>query len=211
MSTIYHQSLRGSQLHPPFSFGLESLLPASPSVGDWYFATDTNILRKCASAGVWSNDWTFEDIVCDSINCSGEGAFASLDVSGSVDIDGTLETDAITLNGAAINAANGIVTQSAGGIVQGKRMSGYVVRSVGSVYLADTDGEVTFRCGGNCVYAGYIGVANPPDVLFAAEGGNTVAANISFSFFVPKGYYWSVALDSGGPGAPVLRWTPSGT
>lgn len=37
------------------SKGLDADKPASPSASDIYFATDTNILYRCATAGTWSN------------------------------------------------------------------------------------------------------------------------------------------------------------
>ncbi len=39
-----------------------------------------------------------------SLTTTGVGTFASLDISGDVDVDGTLEADAITLNGTAVTA-----------------------------------------------------------------------------------------------------------
>lgn len=36
-----------------FIYGNDSAKAASPAAGDWYFATDTNKLYKCVSAGTW--------------------------------------------------------------------------------------------------------------------------------------------------------------
>lgn len=52
--SVKHSTLLGSALHQPFRKGTEAQKPASPSIGDWYWATDTDKLYKCLSAGVWT-------------------------------------------------------------------------------------------------------------------------------------------------------------
>ena len=46
----------------------------------------------------------FKDTFVDSITVTGEVDAASLDISGNVDIDGTLETDALSINGTAVTS-----------------------------------------------------------------------------------------------------------
>lgn len=48
-----HSALTGAELHYPFYSGLDANKPASPTVNDWYWATDTNILYRCLVAGTW--------------------------------------------------------------------------------------------------------------------------------------------------------------
>jgi microcystin-dependent protein len=48
-----HSSMTGSELHVPFNSGLDANKAASPSVNNWYYATDTKRLYFCAIAGTW--------------------------------------------------------------------------------------------------------------------------------------------------------------
>lgn len=52
--SVQHSALTGTELHQPFYKGNDSAKPASPAVGDWFYATDTDVLYKCKSIGVWS-------------------------------------------------------------------------------------------------------------------------------------------------------------
>ena len=47
-----------------------------------------------------------------AITTTGVGTFASLDISGDVDVDGTLEADAITINGTALSVGDGGLTSN---------------------------------------------------------------------------------------------------
>ena len=53
MGDIYHRDLLEDNLHQPFWAGLDANKPASPDVGDWYYATDIDVLYKCSTATVW--------------------------------------------------------------------------------------------------------------------------------------------------------------
>jgi len=49
-----HSEATGDELHVPFKYGLDANKAPSPSVGQWYWATDTEKLYYCVSAGVWT-------------------------------------------------------------------------------------------------------------------------------------------------------------
>jgi len=49
-------SITETQYSGTISNGTDAGKPASPAVGDMYFATDTNLYYKCATAGVWTVD-----------------------------------------------------------------------------------------------------------------------------------------------------------
>ena len=51
-----------------------------------------------------TNSLRFKDAYIDSATVTGEVAAASLDISGNVDIDGTLETDALSINSTAVTS-----------------------------------------------------------------------------------------------------------
>ncbi|MCE7738375.1 MAG: hypothetical protein GPJ50_03260 [Candidatus Heimdallarchaeota archaeon] len=53
MTNVYHKDLIEEHLHQPFWAGLDANKPANPIVGDWYYATDIDVLFKCSTAGVW--------------------------------------------------------------------------------------------------------------------------------------------------------------
>lgn len=53
MTNIYHKDLIGEHLHQPFWAGFDANKPANPIVGDWYYATDVDVLFKCSTAGIW--------------------------------------------------------------------------------------------------------------------------------------------------------------
>ncbi|MCX5778748.1 MAG: hypothetical protein NTU66_06005 [Elusimicrobia bacterium] len=52
---VRHSTLSGVELHNPFNFGLDVNKPASPAAGQWYFATDTQVLYFCTTANTWTN------------------------------------------------------------------------------------------------------------------------------------------------------------
>lgn len=58
---VEHKDLSGANLHPPFNFGAEANTDASPNQGDWYYATDTDKLYRCAVAGTWELQHGNED------------------------------------------------------------------------------------------------------------------------------------------------------
>jgi hypothetical protein len=94
---------------------------SSLDVGDLYFDTSSDELKVYKSTG-WANpvaDLNASNLSSGTVpdaritgtytgltdlTASGVGTFGSLDISGDVDVDGTLEADAITVNGTALSS-----------------------------------------------------------------------------------------------------------
>jgi hypothetical protein len=94
---------------------------SSLDVGDLYFDTSSDELKVYKSTG-WANpvaDLNASNLSSGTVpdaritgtytgltdlTASGVGTFGSLDISGDVDVDGTLEADAITVNGTALTS-----------------------------------------------------------------------------------------------------------
>ena len=81
----------------------------------------------------------FKDAYVDSITVTGEVDGASLDISGDADIDGTLEADAITVNGTALDE---FIQDTVGAMVSSNTESGI------SVTYEDSDGTLDFSVSG---------------------------------------------------------------
>jgi hypothetical protein len=103
-------------------YRIASSAPSSSlDVGDLYFDTSSDELKVYKATG-WANPVTdlnasnlSSGTVPDAritgtytgltnLTASGVGTFGSLDISGDVDVDGTLEADAITVNGTALSS-----------------------------------------------------------------------------------------------------------
>ena len=81
----------------------------------------------------------FKDAFVDSITVTGEVDGASLDISGDADIDGTLEADAITVNGTALDE---FIQDTVGAMVSSNTESGITVT------YQDGDGTLDFSVSG---------------------------------------------------------------
>ena len=68
-----------------------------------------------------------------NITLSGELDAATLDISGNADIDGTLEADAITINGTAIGSIYGVVAGSSSIVTTGALDSGSITSGFGNI------------------------------------------------------------------------------
>ena len=235
-----------TEFNGTISRGLDSAKPASPSTGDIYFATDTNILYKCIGSNTWNHHY-----IINNLTVSGTSAFTGnvtmagtltvaglitattdvtigdditvtddlivngdIDLEGNMDINGTLETDAITLAGAAIDAASGLVTQTSGGLVNGKRIGTRAAKSADTAYLAEADGtiEASLEANGSVTMTVSIKVdgSNPPttevaSTVLAVASGN----NIFTSARVKKGEYYKV--DTTSENSSIINWVPEGT
>jgi hypothetical protein len=129
-----------------------------------------------------------------------------------MDVDGTLETDAITLAGAAINAASGIVTLDSNSIVKGKRLGTWASKSDNTVYQAATDGFLTgYATGGGSGTPSLeilTDASNPPTTVRSKSlgSGNSDLNNAS-SPVKKSDYYKFLSADSS---ATALYFIPSG-
>ena len=68
-----------------------------------------------------------------NITLSGELDAATLDISGNADIDGTLEADAITINGTAIGSIYGVIAGSSSIVTTGALDSGSITSGFGNI------------------------------------------------------------------------------
>ena len=103
-------------------------------VSDGVFGPQTDSDVDLGTTGV-----RFKDAYVDSITVTGEVDGASLDISCDADIDGTLEADAITVNGTALDE---FIQDTVGAMVSSNTESGI------SVTYEDSDGTLDFSVSG---------------------------------------------------------------
>ena len=103
-------------------------------VSDGVFGPQTDSDVDLGTTGV-----RFKDAYVDSITVTGEVDGASLDISGDADIDGTLEADAITVYGTALDE---FIQDTVGAMVSSNTESGI------SVTYEDSDGTLDFSVSG---------------------------------------------------------------
>ena len=103
-------------------------------VSDGVFGPQTDSDVDLGTTGV-----RFKDAYVDSITVTGEVDGASLDISGDADIDGTLEADAITVNGTALDE---FIQDTVGAMVSSNTESGITVT------YEDSDGTLDFSVSG---------------------------------------------------------------
>ena len=103
-------------------------------VSDGVFGPQTDSDVDLGTTGV-----RFKDAYVDSITVTGEVDGASLDISGDADIDGTLEADAITVNGTALDE---FIQDTVVAMVSSNTESGI------SVTYEDSDGTLDFSVSG---------------------------------------------------------------
>ena len=144
-----------------------------------------------------------------AITTTGVGTFASLDISGSVDVDGTLEADAITLNGTALGsiyspiAGSGSITTT-GAINSGSINTGFgtinngasaiTTTGVGTFGSLDISGSVdvdgtmeadAITLNGTALGSLYLGIsakAADSQLLDGVDGANYLRSNTSDTF-----------------------------
>ena len=127
----------------------------------------------------------WKDAFVDSITVTGEVDAVTLDISGNADIDGTLEADAITINGTAIGSIYGVVAGSTsivtvGALDTGSITSGFTSIDVGAGAITTT-GLIS---GGSLdiddvlINGTTIGHTNDTDLITLADGAVTIAGTI---------------------------------
>jgi cytoskeletal protein CcmA (bactofilin family) len=121
-----------------------------------------------------------------NITLSGELDAATLDISGNADIDGTLEADAITINGTAIGSIYGVVAGSSSIVTTGALDSGSITSGFGTIDTGSSTITTTGLISGgsldidNVLINGTtIGHTDDTDLLTVADGLLTVAGEIS--------------------------------
>ena len=123
-----------------------------------------------------------------NITLSGELDAATLDISGNADIDGTLEADAITINGTAIGSIYGAVAGSSSIVTTGALDSGSITSGFGTIDTGSstitTTGLIT---GGSLdidnvlINGTTIGHTDDTDLITLADGIVTVAGEVSMT------------------------------
>ena len=151
------------------------------------FATDNNIIFRAGGADqvklvdgvlqpvtdsdvdLGTTGVRFKDAFVDSITVTGEVDAASLDISGNADIDGTLEADAITVNGVSLAST---IQTTVGAMVDNNTESGIGVTYDGVTGTLDFDvNDPTITLTGDVT--GSATMTNLGSVSIATTVGNT--------------------------------------
>ena len=159
------------------------------------FATDNNIIFRANGAdqiklvdgvlqAVTDSDVDlgttgvrFKDAFVDSITVTGEIDGASLDISGNADIDGTLEADAITVNGATLAAT---IQTTVGAMVDNNTESGINATYDGSTGTLDFDvNDPTITLTGDITGSGTITNLASVSIATTRAAGSTTTSDIA--------------------------------
>jgi len=123
-----------------------------------------------------------------NITLSGELDAATLDISGNADIDGTLEADAITINGTAIGSIYSAIAGSSSIVTTGALNSGSITSGFGTIDTGSSTITTTGLISGgsldidNVLINGTtIGHTDDTDLMTLADGALTVAGNVVVS------------------------------
>ena len=123
-----------------------------------------------------------------NITLSGELDAATLDISGNADIDGTLEADAITINGTAIGSIYSVVAGSSSIVTTGALDSGSITSGFGTIDTGSSTITTTGLISGgsldidNVLINGTtIGHTDDTDLMTVADGLLTVAGEVSMT------------------------------
>ena len=121
-----------------------------------------------------------------NITLSGELDAATLDISGNADIDGTLEADAITINGTGIGSIYQVLAGSSDIVTTGALNSGSITSGFGTIDTGSSTITTTGLISGgsldidNVLINGTtIGHTDDTDLITVADGLVTVAGEIS--------------------------------
>jgi len=120
-----------------------------------------------------------------NITLSGELDAATLDISGNADIDGTLEADAITINGTAIGSIYGVVAGSSSIVTTGALDSGSITSGFGTIDTGSSAITTTGLISGGSldiddvlINGTTIGHTDDTDLLTLTSGVLTVAGEL---------------------------------
>ena len=159
------------------------------------FATDNNIIFRANGADqiklvdgilqpvtdsdvdLGTTGVRFKDAFVDSITVTGEIDGASLDISGNADIDGTLEADAITVNGATLAAT---IQTTVGAMVDNNTESGINATYDGSTGTLDFDvNDPTITLTGDITGSGTITNLASVSIATTRAAGSTTTSDIA--------------------------------
>jgi len=120
-----------------------------------------------------------------NITLSGELDAATLDISGNADIDGTLEADAITINGTAIGSVYGVIAGSSSIVTTGALDSGSITSGFGTIDTGSSTITTTGLISGGSldiddvlINGTTIGHTDDTDLMTLADGVLTVAGEV---------------------------------
>ena len=135
---------------------------------------------------------------------SGEIVADSLDISGNADIDGTLEADAITLNGTALGSLYSPIAGSGSIVTTGALNSGSITSGFGSIAIGTDDiscGDLT--ASGGDIVLGSSGDADNTTISAVAEAGTDTAGK---SLTIKGG----ASTGNAAGGSIILQTSPAG-
>lgn len=123
---------------------------------------------------------------------TGTKTFEGTQAFTNIDVEGTAEVDAITLNGNATDAASGICTLDSSSIVKGKRRGSWTTISNDTVYQAAKDGIACAVVNDNdWDFVGYTD-SNPSPSTARTGCGSGYYNWLGISFPVKKGDYYKI-------------------
>jgi len=119
---------------------------------------------------------------------TGTAVMADLDISGDVDVDGTLETDALTIGGTAIGSIYGVIAGSSSIVTTGALDSGSITSNFGTIDTgASTITTTGLISGGSLdidnvlINGTTIGHTDDTDLMTVADGLLTVDGEVSMT------------------------------
>jgi len=154
------------------------------SLGTLTTLTVDNVITNGATIG-HTSDTDLMTLADGVLTVAGELDATTLDISGNADIDGTLEADAITINGTAIGSIYGVVAGSSSIVTTGALDSGSITSGFGTIDTGSstitTTGLIT---GGSLdidnvlINGTTIGHTDDTDLITLADGVATIAGEL---------------------------------
>ena len=177
-----------SQAYDDFTIGDAAVLvtTSSGNITIDAAANDSDIIFKGTDGGVDTTFLTIDGSAAGAATFNNKIIATELDISGDVDIDGTLEADAITINGTAIASVLSPIAGGSGIVTTGALNSGSITSGFGTIDTGSSAITTTGLISGgsldidNVLINGTtIGHTDDTDLLTLADGIVTVAGEIS--------------------------------
>jgi len=157
------------------------------SLGTLTTLTVDNVIINGSTIG-HTGDTDLMTVASGVLTVAGEVDATSLDISGDADIDGTLEADAITINGTAIASVLSPIAGGSGIVTTGAINSGSITSGFGTIDTGSSTITTTGLISGgsldidNVLINGTtIGHTDDTDLLTLADGVLTVAGEVSMT------------------------------